>query len=260
MLDYIFKKLVRKRAKSKIDRPLIIAHRGARKYTPENTLASFKKAAKLGFDGIELDVVLTRDKVPVVFHGNDLSHSTRETGMIPEMTLSEVKKVDAGSLFDEKFKGETISTLDETLEYLKTTHLFIDVELKGQPRGHHGLEHATGKLIKKHNLEDRVLISSFSPLMLRRFAKKFPEIKTGFLTGPNPFFFLKTLLSANLLRVAAVNPVFQYTSEALVHFATKQEWKVYVWNVNTKQEYKRAIDLGVDGIITDEPELLKLGV
>lgn len=244
--------------KNKTGRPLIIAHRGARKLAPENTLSAFKKADKMGFDGVEFDVVLTKDKVPVIFHGNDLSYTTRSSGLISNTPSHEIANIDAGEVFSVKFQKERIPTLSDTLDYLAKTKLFINIELKNQPRKHTGIEIITGQLIKHYDIKDRVIVSSFSPLMLRRFAKKYPDIPTSLLIGPHPFFFLKTLLSANMLRVQAINPVFQYTSEALVHFAHKQNWLVYVWNVNTKQEFTRAVEFGVDGIITDEPELLKI--
>lgn len=239
-------------------KPMILAHRGARKVAPENTLAAFKKAIKLGFDGIEMDVVLTKDKVPIVFHGNDLSHSTRENGFIHEMTSSDIFKVDAGSTFEEKFKGEKIPTLAETLDLFKDTNMLINIELKNQPGKKNGIETAVAEMIYNYGFQDKVLISSFSPLMLRRFSKISPKIPSALLIGPHPFFFLKTLLSANMLKVTAINPVFQYTSERLVNFAHTMNWRVFTWTINTRQEYKRAVEMGVDGIITDEPELLKL--
>lgn len=259
MFKFILKLIGKHKEVETKKRPLMIAHRGARKVAPENTLEAFRKAIKLGFDGVEFDVVITKDKVPIVFHGNDLSLITRAKGLIHEMLYEDIAKIDAGSLFDPKYAGEKIPRLEEALALLQDSSMFLNVEIKSQPRGHNGIEPLVADLIKKYGLQNRVLVSSFSPLILRRFRKIAPEIPASLLVGPNPFFFLKTLLSVNMLRVSAINPVFQYTSEALVLFAKEQKYRVYVWNVNTRQEYARAIELGVDGIITDEPELLKLG-
>ena len=244
--------------KKSVTRPLLLAHRGARKVAPENTIPAFKRAIKMGFDGVEFDVVLTKDKIPVVFHGNDLSHTTRSNGLIHETPLHEIEKIDAGSLFDPHYKGEQIPTLTQVLKIMAPGNLMLNIEIKSQPGRHNGVENIVGQVIKNHDLGDRVVISSFSPLILRRFNKLFPEIRTSLLIGPNPFFFLKTLLFANMLKASSIHPVFQYTSEALVSFAQNRKWKVFVWNVNTRQEYARSVDLGVDGIITDEPELLKI--
>lgn len=248
------------REKNRGKKPLILAHRGARKLAPENTISAFKKAIKLGFDGVEMDVVLTKDKVPVVFHGNDLSHATREVGLIHETLSSDLFKIDAGSLFDERYAEERIPPLSEVLDLFSGTDLFLNIELKSQPRGHNGIEKIVAEMIYHYRLYDRVMISSFSPLILRRFSKIAPKIPSGLLVGPHPFFFLKTLLSANMLSVSSVNPVFQYTSERLVKFAHSLDWKVFVWTINTRQEFQRAVEMDVDGIITDEPELLKLKV
>lgn len=240
------------------DRPLIIAHRGARKLAPDNTMAAFRKAIKLGFDGIEMDVVLTKDKVPVVFHGNDLSFSTHAEGLIHEMLSCDISQIDAGSMFDARFRDERIPTLSDVLKLISGTNMFLNIELKSQPSHHRGLEHIVAEMIYHYRLYDRVMISSFSPLILNRFGKVTSKIPTALLVGPHPFFFLKTLLSANMLSVSAINPILQYTTETLVSFAHRQEWKVFVWMVNTRQEYMKAVQMGVDGIITDEPDLLKM--
>lgn len=242
------------------DRPLILAHRGARKIAPENTLAAFKKAVKLGFDGVEMDVVMTKDKVPVVFHGNELTHTTRTDGKISETLLSDIKKIDAGSLFDPKFEGEKIPLLSEALEYLSQYDKFVDIEIKSQPKGHNGIEEVVAEMIYYYGIQERTLVSSFSPLILKRFHNISPKVPAALLVGPHPFFFLKTLLFANMLPVSAINPVFQATTHTLVNFARKMNWEVFVWTVNTRQEFMRAVDFGVDGVITDEPELLKIKI
>lgn len=238
-------------------RPILIAHRGARKLAPENTLSAFRKAVQLGFDGVELDAVLTKDKVPIVFHGNDLAHSTRASGLIHEMLSSDIAKIDAGALFGAKFEGEKIPTLSEVLNLLSQSNTFINIELKRQPRHHKGIEEIVAEMIYYYQLQNRVMISSFSPLILRRFAKAAPKIASALLLGPHPFFFLKALLSANMLSITDINPIFQYTSRTLVDFAHMRGWRVFVWTVNTRQEFMKCLELGVDGIITDEPELLK---
>ena len=253
----IFKKVATRR-KQKGNRPLLLAHRGARKLAPENTLAAFKKAIDLGFDGVELDVVMTKDRVPVVFHGNDLSHSTRATGNIHETLSYDIEKIDAGALFSPRFEGERIPTLASALDLFSKSDIFVNIELKSQPHTTSGMEENVANMIHFYQLSDRVLISSFSPLMLKRFNRIAPNIPTALLVGPHPFFLLKTLLFANMLNISAVNPYFQYTSKRLMSFAENREWDVFVWTVNTKQEYRRAIELGVHGIITDEPELIKM--
>lgn len=239
---------------------MILAHRGARKVAPENTLAAFKKAIKLGFDGVEMDIMLTKDGVPVVSHNDDLSHTTRSTGLISETLSYDLAKVDAGSLFGGHFRGEPIPTLDNVLALLSEHDLFIDIELKRQPHAHGGVEEIVSEMIYHHRIFDRVLVSSFSPLILRRFHKISPKIPTALIIGPHPFFFLKTLLSANMLNVKAIKPVLQYTGATLVNFARKRDWKIFAWTVTTRQEYMKAVELGLDGVIADEPELLKVRV
>ena len=246
------------RGRTQISRPKILAHRGARKVAPENTLAAFEKAVRLGFDGVEFDVVMTRDSIPVVYHGDDLSQTTRTKGLIYQMDADDVFKADAGEMFDLKYRGEKIPSLREALDFLSRTNMFINIELKSQPKRKSGVEKIVADMIHEHNLEARCLVSSFSPWILHRFCKYAPNITTSLLTGPKPFFFIKTFMWAHLLHIGGINPVIQSTTDTLMTFARAKNWKVFAWNVNMRQEYAKAIDFGVDGIITDEPELLNI--
>jgi len=236
--------------------PLILAHRGARKYAPENTIAAFKKAKELGFDGVELDVVLTYDKTPVVFHGTDLSLTTKSHGLIHKMLYKDVLNQDAGELFDPRFKGEKIPTLAEALEYLANTNMFINIELKPRLGDGDWIARTVVEEINYFCLYERVLVSSFSPFILRHVSKLSPRIPTALLLGPNPLLFLKFALGANLLKLSHIGPVFSYTSKGLVELAHKNGIKVLVWTINTRQELAKCVEIGVDMVVTDEPELI----
>ncbi|MBI3536498.1 MAG: hypothetical protein HY070_02885, partial [Chloroflexi bacterium] len=112
-----------------MNRPLIIAHRGASAEAPENTLAAFTRAFELGADGIELDVTLTKDNIPVVIHDDTVNRTTNARGVVSEMLLAEIKQLDAGSWKDAKYRGEKIPTLEETLRAIPTTKI-VNIELK----------------------------------------------------------------------------------------------------------------------------------
>ncbi len=101
------------------NRPWVIAHRGYRAAFPENTISAFMAAIEVKADMIELDVCLTRDRVPVVIHDMTLDRTTNGTGLVSEYKLSELKEFDAGSWFSSKYKGESIPTLEETLDQIR---------------------------------------------------------------------------------------------------------------------------------------------
>ncbi|HEX8638621.1 MAG TPA: glycerophosphodiester phosphodiesterase family protein, partial [Pyrinomonadaceae bacterium] len=123
---------------SEIEKPLIIAHRGASALAPENTLAAFRRAIIDGAEGIEFDVRLSKDGAPVVFHDADLKRVGAKNGLIGDYTSEELGKIDVGSWFnrrkpdkaDEKFSRETVPTLQETLNFLRSFQGLIYVELK----------------------------------------------------------------------------------------------------------------------------------
>lgn len=241
-----------------LKKPLIIAHRGARKYAPENTMPAFRKVLELDcVDGVEFDTLLTKDKVPVISHSNDLSELTATHSFIHDLTYKELQDVDAGSHFHPDFTGEKIPKLASVLELYANTNLLIDIEIKVQPRWHIGVEKIVADMIYYYALEERTIVSSFNPIILWRLAKIAPRIKRAFITEPHAFFFLRTYFFAKILKVSGLHPHIKATKRDLIDFARRAGWWVYLWTPNTSEEMKYAIELGADGIITDNPLQLK---
>lgn len=239
-------------------RPLIIAHRGECRHAPENTMPAFKKVLELGAaDGVEFDVLLTKDKVAVVSHSNDLSELTNRHELIHELTFEDLKEVDVGSHFHPSFAGERIPKLSSVLELYAPTKLQIIIEVKVQPKWRIGIEKIVADMLYYYQLEDRAIVSSFNPMILWRFAKIAPHIRRALLTEPHAFFFLRTCFFAKMLKVSGLHPYLKATTPRLIEFARRTGWWVYLWTANTEDEMIRAIELGADGIITDEPVKLK---
>ncbi|MBE9472348.1 MAG: glycerophosphodiester phosphodiesterase, partial [Chloroflexi bacterium] len=160
-----------------------IAHRGASAVAPPNTLAAFEKAVELGADGIEFDVHLSADGVLVVIHDFNVDDTTDGSGRVAEMTLAQLKQLDAGSRFDPAFAGERIPTLEEVLETVGS-RLLLNIELKCFSLRDNGLERAVIAQVKRHGPAARVLLSSFNPFSLRRAKKIAPHIPVGLLYAP----------------------------------------------------------------------------
>jgi glycerophosphoryl diester phosphodiesterase len=234
-------------------RTLNIAHRGANTVAPENTLAAFEKAAEAGADGIELDVRLCADGVPVVIHDATVDGTTDGSGRVAEMTLAQLRQLDAGAWFDPAFAGEPLPTLAETLVGVGK-RLLLNIELKGEGMLDGGLAEAVVDLVKQYGLGERVLLSSFNPLVLRRVQRIAPQIPIGLLytSGRLPRF----VRLASPRPYAALHPHVTIAGRDHLNWIRQHNYRIYVWTVDDLSEMRRLIGRGVDGIITDVPDLL----
>jgi glycerophosphoryl diester phosphodiesterase len=236
-------------------RTLNIAHRGASAAAPPNTLAAFDVAVQLGADGIEFDVRLCADGVPVVIHNGTVDATTDGSGAVADMTLSELKRLDAGSWFDPAFAGERIPALTEVLEALGG-RMLLNVELKGGSLLNDRLERAVANAIEVYDLAEHVHLSSFNPLILRRLQGHAPHLSTGLLcTSPA---WLKAAIGRAVAPqgLAALHPHHTLVDEGYVHWARQHGYRIYVWTVDDPTEMRRLIRAGVDGIITNVPDVL----
>ncbi len=235
------------------ERPLNIAHRGASAVAPENTLAAFHKALELGADGIELDVRLCADGTPVVIHNPSVDATTDGSGSVAQMTLRELKQLDAGAWFAPAFAGERIPTLEETLAAVGG-RLLVNIELKGKAILGRRLVRATVDLIERYCLAERVLVSSFNPLLLHRVQRIAPKIATGLL-------YLWAFLPGVAQRVApqpytALHPSVGILTQDHRDWIRRHPYRIHVWTVDEPTEMRRLIEWGVGGIITNTPDVL----
>jgi glycerophosphoryl diester phosphodiesterase len=236
-------------------KPLVIAHRGASAYAPENTLAAFNLAFEMGADGIELDVSLTKDGVPVVFHfdPDDQTHGVRS---LKDLTLDQVKQIDAGAWFAVRFRGERIPTLFEVLEGMAGRGL-IDIELKSNTLQTDGLEAAVAKVIEETNVGSDVLLSSFSPFALYRMSVLNPRLPRGLLYAGDMPLYLRRAWLRPLARPNALHPRWLMVNDRYINWARGKGYKINVWTVDDADEMHRLSALGVDAIITNKPDLLR---
>jgi len=237
------------------EKPLVIAHRGASKEAPENTLPAFERAKRIGSDGVELDVLPTKDGTLVVTHNEQLAPLTGVKGKVAQFSLKELKAFDFGSHFSPQFKGEKIPTLEEVFDLFKNEGL-INVEIKGINVRGDGREVRLAELIRKWDLAERVIVSSFNVFALRRMAQVAPEIRRGYL------FYEKQIGPSRRGGWAPfLKPYSMHPSKALIRPHTisryhKKGYKCWVWTVNEEEEMKHLIHQHADAIITDRPETL----
>ncbi len=225
--------------------PKIYAHRGANEHAPENTMAAFQLALDQHADGIELDAMLSEDGQVVVIHDDTVDRTTNGSGRVREMTLEQIRSLDAG-------KGERIPTLEEVLERFGGK-LLINIELKNYASIFDALPIKVAKLINHFGLEDSVLISSFNPLNFPRIRHRLPDVKIGMLTQPNQAKFWMW----RLFKYNALHPHYSDVDKPLVETMHAQGRQVNVWTPDDAEEIIRLAELHVDGIITNFPQRVR---
>lgn len=229
----------------------IYAHRGSKGTHPENTIAAFEEAVRLGVDGIELDVHLSRDGELIVIHDEKVDRTTDGEGHVRDMTLEELKKLDAGSWFREEFAGAKIPVLAEVLELLQGTGIKLNVEIKSDVIPYQGIEDKVLEALEKYEYKSNAIISSFNHYSLKRVHQLDPEIETAIL-------FMEVLyepwkyaagIGASALHVYAPVAYAEVSREA-----ERNEYPVRVFTINKEEQMRELLDLGVDTIMTDYPE------
>jgi glycerophosphoryl diester phosphodiesterase len=233
-------------------RTLVLGHRGAKAYAPMNTIPAFKLALEQGADGIELDTHLTKDGHLIVLHDFTVDHTTNGQGYVKDMTLAEVKSLDAGSYFDAKFAGTRIPTLDEVFEAIGQ-RTFINVEIKSETIRTDGVEKAVADCITRHAMSKRVIVSSFNPLALRRFRQVMPTVPIGYLYSSGISLLAPVMY---FLPHEARHPLHSMIDATYVQWAHKNNWRVNTWTVNDPAQAVELHNFGVDAIITDSPDVM----
>lgn len=230
---------------------LAIAHRGASGYAPENTLAAFRRAVALGVTFIETDLQLTRDAHFVALHDETVNRTTNGQGAVQHMTLSEVRRLDAGSWFGSEFMGERIPTLLDIVEFARRHDVVFYLELK--PNGFWGGEHALISALRDSDTIQRTVIISFDPVILQGLRKIEPTLMTGLLFDgqfENPF---EKALEIGARQLAVKGDL---VTPNLLSAARKRDLQVVCWTINNPAHMRLLATAGVDGIMSDYPDRL----
>jgi len=221
---------------------VIIAHRGANNVAPENTLKSFKKAIELGADYVEFDVHLSRDGEIIIMHDENTLRTTGKDGLIKNMTLKELKKLDAG-------EGETIPTLDELIEVAKGK-VGLQLEIKAT-----GMATIIVETLDNYGLIESTLISSFDHSELLNIKKIEPKLKLApLIIGIKKN---KTFNKAVANNFYAIHPFYKLISKNFIKNIHENNIKVNAWTVDSKNAMLKLIEMDIDGIITNKIELAK---
>lgn len=233
-------------------RPLLIAHRGARREAPENTIPAFERAIELGADGVELDAMLTLDRQAIVAHNDDLSILTGVKGRMRSTALARAKELDAGSHFSVRFAGTRMPTLAEVLDLVAGRDVLTIMEIKKQP----GLEALAARIIggaiARQRMRGDVVVSSFSPKVLREMARLHPSIPRALIVRGGIYPLLPKALFDRVAPVSAVHLCLPRWHRRLIERLRSRSLGLFAWTANEPGDLDRAWGLGADGIITDD--------
>lgn len=249
-------------------RPLIIAHRGASAVAPENTMAAFQAAITAGADGIEFDVQLSRDHVPVIIHDDNFKRTGSLNKLVTELTAAEMKHVDVGSWFARvrgleqgPFSDERVATLQELFDLYQSHRGILYLEMKSATPQLDQLASVCCAMISSNSLNHRVVIECFNLSGIETVKRIDPTIRTAALFEPTlraP----KTLVGHNLVEQAVAVGADEIAlhhrllNRRLVEKAKKAGLRVVVWTVDDPQWLSRYETQNIDAIITNDPTRL----
>lgn len=248
--------------------PLIIGHRGASANAPENTLAAFRMALDIGADGLEFDVQLSKDGVPVVIHDHDL----RRTGLRPErvadLTARQLGKVDAGSWFNAKnpekaqpaFALETVPTLVQVLELQEHSRGPIYIELKCDETTFKPLVSTVCDLIRDSTMLPRMIVKSFKLAAITEVRHLLPEVPTAALFEPSIMTILRRrrhiIAMAREFGAHQVSLHYSLASAKLTELAAEAQMPVTIWTADDPKWLARSRQRGIGSLITNDPQKL----
>jgi glycerophosphoryl diester phosphodiesterase len=259
---------------SGVDATLVVAHRGASGYAPENTLPAIDKAAAMGFSWVENDVQRTRDGRLVVIHDATLDRTTNVKQLFPagtpwrvkDFTARQIARLDAGSWFGPQYAGTRVPTLRQYMERVSHNHQKLLLEIKN-PGLSPGIERQTLKLLSNEgwldpdHLTNRLIVQSFSADSVRAVHELRPGITTAYLGTPPP-----ARLPAYARFADQINSTYTKLSARYVSAVHALKgphgtpMKVFAWDVNTADAARRAYGFGVDGIITNVPDVVRTAI
>jgi glycerophosphoryl diester phosphodiesterase len=234
--------------------PAIFAHRGVSSLCPENTMPAFEKAIEIGAHGIELDVHLSRDGRLVVCHDETVDRTTDGSGAICALDYSEIRRFDAGSWFAPEYRGQRAPLLDDVFELVRGRDMRVNVEMKTDHIAYEGIEVKVAELVRRFDLDSKVIISSFNHYSVLRLKASAPHLTAGLLYSCH---IVDPHLYAKGLQVEAIHPVMHTLTPQIVSGAKDAGIKVNAWFEDDRSDHVDItgnLQSRVDIIMTNFPQ------
>lgn len=233
-----------------------VAHRGASGHAPENTMVAFQKGVEMKADYIEIDVQMTKDGELVVIHDTTVDRTTNGTGKVGDLTLEEIRQLDAGSWFSEAYVGEAVPTFEEVLDEFRGK-VGILIELKA-PELYPGVEEKMADALIERNMSkpnhNKIIIQSFNHKSMETSKELLPNLAHGVLTGGSWADVTEEQLAQFATYADYFNPTMNIVTDELVRDVHEAGMDIYPYTSRSPEQALRLFDLNVDGIITDYPE------
>jgi glycerophosphoryl diester phosphodiesterase len=233
--------------------PVIIGHRGIPSRMPENTMASFMAALGLGATGLETDVQMTKDGELVLIHDETVDRTTNGSGLVAGHTLSQLRALDAGGWFHERYAGEKIPLLSEFLAFAADKDILIDIEIKSGVVAYPGIEEKLIAMLHEYGVAHRTVLSSFNHYALLTCKQIDSTIKTGILYMCG---LVDPWVYAGSIGADALHPLFYSVRPETIGGMRESGLDVYPFTVDAETDMKRLLALGVSGIITNRCDVL----
>jgi len=231
-------------------RPLVIAHRGASGEAPEHTMAALELALAQGADVIEIDVHMSADGYPVLFHDDTLERTTNGRGLVREKTLAELKSLDAGSWFAQRFAGQRILTLEEVVAWVRGK-VPLAIEIKNLPHRYRGIEASVSGILERANALREHEVFSFDHVSAKRFKSREPALLTGVCYHADVLDHVALAKAAN---ATVLHPGLNDMRPDALREAHAAGLIVFPWTADSAEEIQGLAALGVDGITTNWPK------
>lgn len=227
---------------------VILAHRGASKERPENTMAAFRRAEELNAFGLETDVHLLPDGTMIVRHDDNLGRCENASGSIYSFSEAELQKIPVGKNHPGKFENETMPSFGELLQWLQSNRMYLNVEIK--PGGFLSeIGEQTVQALEEYRMKDRCIISSFDHHILHEIKQRHPDYKVGILYGQPNDDVINYCLKYGF---DAIHPHYRLISRSLVRACHENGIAVNVWTVDEPDDIRRMIEWGVDAVISND--------
>lgn len=229
----------------------IFAHRGASAYAPENTLEAFRLAMEQGADGIELDVQLTKDGVPVVIHDERIDRVSQGKGAVRDYTLEELQKIRVPNGMS-RYQDAQIPTLRQVLDLAKPSRMEVNIELKTGIYWYPEIEGRVLELVKQAGMEERVIYSSFNHYSIGRILREKPDAETAYLFND---IIVNVHEYARKNQVKGLHPGRHHIGMDFLQEYLDSGLAVRVWTVDDPEQIRELIQAGVDAVITNVPDV-----
>lgn len=248
-------------------KPLVIAHQGGDDLWPGNTMFAFQNAVELGVDALEMDLHITNDGVLVLIHDETIDRTTNGAGEVESMTLDELKQFDAGYdwsrdegvTFPFRGQGITIPTLEEVFLAFPDKRMTIEIK-----KSNASMIEPLCQMIRAYDMQDRIVVASFYDDKMKAFREECPEVATSSAKNETTVFvllskvFLTGFYSPSFysLQVPEESSGITVITESFIRAAHERNLAVEPWTINDEETMRKLIEWGVDGIMTDRPDIM----